>query len=112
MEIEGPLTIAIQDDEAYQKRELHIQFKPDFKQMDLSARVTALQKYINDIKQQLETLDADTPDRQGMETVMHIGETLLEYIAADQIDLEETIIIEIQTTIDVSSFIHGGSSIN
>jgi len=48
----------------------------------------------------------------GMETVYQICDNLREHIRADEIDLEETIVIEIQPTISIANLISGNSSIN
>lgn len=112
MEIKGPLSISVQDDDASLKRELHITFKPAFVQSALPERIKQLEAYIKDLVLALQPLDKDAPDRLGMETVYQICENLLDHVRADEIDLNETIIIEIQPTISISSMVTGHSSIN
>ncbi|KPJ89989.1 MAG: hypothetical protein AMJ53_15160 [Gammaproteobacteria bacterium SG8_11] len=112
MEIKGPLVISVQDDDSSLKRELHITFKPAFKQSPVAQRVQALQDYMNELSLAMQPLQQDSSDRRGMETVHQICGNLLEHIRADEIDLNETIVIEIQPKISISSFVTGHSSIN
>lgn len=60
----------------------------------------------------LGTMDKDEPDRRGMETVIQICESLADHIRADEIDLEETIVIESQPTVSISGLTSGTCSIN
>ena len=112
MEIEGPLHISVQEDETSLKRELHLSFKPEFIQEKLFERTEVFQKYIDHLKHNLEKLEKDNPDRLGMETILQICENLSEYISSDEIDLEKTIIIEINPSINIANLISGAGAIN
>ena len=112
MEIEGPLHISVQDDETSLKKELHLSFNPQFIQEKLFERTEVFQKYIDHLKHGLQKLEKDNPDRLGMETILQICENLSEYITNDEIDLNETIVIEIDPTIDITNLITGPGSIN
>lgn len=112
MEIEGPLNILVQDDETSLKRELHLSFKAEFIQEKLFERTEAFQQYIDHLKHNLKKLEKDNTDRLGMETILQICENLLEYLTNDEIDLNETIVIEINPSIDITNLITGSGSIN
>ena len=112
MEINGPLTISVQDDDMSLKRELHISFKPAFVQSEVPERIKQLERYMNELDQTMRPLNIDAPDRLGMETVYQVCANLIDHIRADEIDLNETIVIEIQPTISISSIVTGHSSIN
>jgi hypothetical protein len=112
MKINGPLIISLQEDDTSMRRELHIAFKPAFIQLEVPERAKVLMDYMSHLNVGLGTMDKDDPDRQGMETVTQICENLLEHIRADEIDLEETIVIEIQPTVSITSLITGNFSIN
>ena len=112
MEIEGPLHISVQDDETTLKRELQLTFKPEFIQEKLFERTEAFQKYIDHLKHGLEKLEKDNPDRLGIETIIQICENLAEYIVNDEIDLNETIVIEINPSISISNLITSTGAIN
>lgn len=112
MEINGPLIISVQEDDASLNRELHIGFKPAFVHLNSQQRVQVLTDYIHQLNSALQPLENDDPNRMGMETVYQICDNLREHIRADEIDLEETIVIEIQPTISIANLISGNSSIN
>lgn len=112
MQIEGPLIIAVQEDESSLKRELHLSFKPGFKQQTATQRIESLQDYMDRLKQNLQQLESGNADRMGMETVHHICENLLQYLRSDEIDLNETIAIEIQPPISIASILSGGLTVN
>ncbi|MCI0507413.1 MAG: hypothetical protein L0Z73_15070 [Gammaproteobacteria bacterium] len=112
MEIEGPLDISVQDDPSSLKHELHISFKPAFVREKLFERTEAFQTYIDHLKHSLHKLDHADPDQLGIETILEICENLSEYIARDEIDLNETIVIEVNPAINIANFITGATSIN
>ena len=112
MEINGPLIIAVQDDESSLKREPHLSFKPAFIQLNVRDRAKSLENYMSQLYAARQALAGDSPDREGMETVYQICDNLLEYIRSDEIDIYETIVIEIQPAINLSNFITGDTSIN
>jgi len=112
MEIEGPLIITVKKDEASSKHELHLTFKPGFINKKVFERIEALQNYIDQLKHHMQDFAVDNPDRVGMETVLQICENLLEYIGSDEIDLEQTIVIDIQPSIKLSQFLTDGSLLN
>lgn len=112
MEIEGPFNILVKDDETSLKRELHLSFKSEFILEKLFERTEAFQKYIDHLKHKLQKLEKDNTDRLGMETILQICENLSEYIINDEIDLNETIVIEISPKINITNLMTGATSIN
>ena len=112
MQIEGPLTISVQDDETSMKRELHLSFKRGFVRKELFERTEEFQTYIDRLNHNLSRLAKDNPDRLAIETVLEICENLRENIAKDEIDLDETIVIEIQPSVNITNIITGGPTIN
>jgi hypothetical protein len=112
MEIDGPLIISVQEDNAPLKRELHISFKPTFVQLQTTEHAKLLTDYMEQLNSVLQILEQDNPDRLGMETVHQICDDLREHIRVDESDLDETIVIEIPPTVGISGFVSGGSSIN
>ena len=112
MKINGPLIISIQEDEASLNSELHIGFKSAFVQLNAQQRTQVLIDYMNQLSSALQPLAHDNLDRMGMETVYEICDNLKEHIRADEIYLDETIVVEIQPTISIARLISGNSSIN
>lgn len=108
----NPLVISVQTDDMSLKHELHLAFKPAFIHQSVQQRATELQNYMNQLAQNIQHTDDNDPDRSGMETLLHICGNMLEYVRNDDLDLNETIIIEIQPTMNITSFLTGSSSIN
>ncbi len=94
MEIQGPFTIAINDNDDTGLREIHLGFKPAFQQLELVQRIETLQTHLTELAAAIEA-EADEANRQGMSTIHQIAAQLLPHLQADEIPLEETIIIEV-----------------
>ena len=94
VEIQGPFTIAVNDNSETGLRELHLGFKPAFQQLDLSSRLNMLQDYLKDLQKDIEA-ETDANNQQGMITIMQISQELMPHLESDDIPLDETIVIEI-----------------
>ena len=94
MEIQGPFTIAVNDNNETGLRELHIGFKPAFQQQPLESRLAAIKAYLTELQQSIET-ETDANNQQGMITIMQISHELLPHLETDEIPLDETIVVEI-----------------
>jgi len=94
VEIQGPFTIAINDNSDSGLRELHLGFKPGFQQQALTDRINTLRTYLTDLNRDINE-ETDETSKQGMITILQIAEQLLPHLEADEIPLDETIIIEI-----------------
>jgi len=97
MQIQGPFTIDINDNNETGLRELHLGFIPEFQQADLQDRILKLNEYLTELQQNIET-EADTANQQGMATILQIAQELSPHLAADEIPLQETIVIEFELT--------------
>ena len=94
MEIQGPFTIAVNDNNETGLRELHLGFKPAFQQQNLQNRLNAVKDYLSDLQKNIEA-ESDANNQQGMITIMQISQELLPHLKSDEIPLDETIVIEI-----------------
>jgi len=94
VEIQGPFTIAVNDNTDSGLRELHLGFKPAFQQQNLDSRLIAIQTYLADLQKNIDA-ETDATNQQGMITIMQIAQELMPHIASNEIPLEETIVIEI-----------------
>ncbi|VAW69130.1 hypothetical protein MNBD_GAMMA09-3224 [hydrothermal vent metagenome] len=94
MEIQGPFTIAINDNSETGLRELHLGFKPAIQQLSLDERLAAIKNHLSELHKNIEA-ESDTTSQQGMITITQIIEELLPHLEADEIPLNETIVIEI-----------------
>ncbi len=94
VEIQGPFTIAINDNSETGLRELHLGFKPAFQQQDLPARLITVKEYLSDLQKSIDA-ESDANNQQGMITIMQVSEEILPHLESDEIPLDETIVIEI-----------------
>jgi len=94
MQIEGPFNIRVVTNEDSQTRELQLSFTAAFQQMNLQQRMEDFRQHMSDLQQSV-TDTEDDATRQGMLTILQISEQLLPHMEADEIPLDETIVIEI-----------------
>jgi hypothetical protein len=94
MEIQGPFTIAINDNSETGLRELHLGFKPGFQQLELADRLATLKSYIDQLNKDIAT-EIDAKNQQGMLTIAQIAQELYPHLKTNEIPLDETIIVEI-----------------
>ncbi len=98
MDIEGPIKIGVLDREDGSGRELHISFRDDFSAMDVPGRDQTFRAYLLNLHEGIQALSEGDPNRAGMLIVQQICEQLLPHIAADEIPLSETLVVEIEQT--------------
>lgn len=106
MNIDGPFEIGVVDNEETGVRELHLNFREEYRSLDLDQRVEALAQYIARLGE-LSADDAGAENYQGMLLVMQVAEQLLPHIMEDEIPLNETVVIELQQQSGLSGLIQG-----
>lgn len=95
MEIKGPFKIGtLQNDMG--GYELHLDFTTEFRAMNLAQQVDAMQAYIGNLIKEIARLDENDTNRQGMLTILQVAEQLMPHIRANEIPLEETIVVSLQ----------------
>ena len=95
MEIKGPFKIGtVQNDIG--GHELHLDFTTEFRAMNTARQADAFRNYINDLINAISVLDEDDADRKGMLTILRVAQQLMPHIEANEIPLEETIVISLQ----------------
>ena len=95
MEINGPFKIgAMQNDMG--GHELHLDFTAEFRAMNSAQQADAFQNYIDSLILDISRLDEKDENRQGMLTILQVAEQLMPHIQANELPLEETIIISLQ----------------
>ena len=95
MEINGPFKIGtLQNDMG--GHELHLDFTTEFRALNVMQQTDALQDYINQLINAISHLDENDANRQGMVTILQVAEQLMPHIEANEIPLEETIVISLQ----------------
>ena len=96
MEIIGPLNIGVLDNDTG-GRELHLSFKPEFRILKVQQQSETFQTFIKTLINEIHKLDEADDNRQGMTTILQICEQLQPHIDANELPLEETIVVNIQT---------------
>lgn len=94
MQIEGPFSISVIDNSDNQSRELHLSFNSEFQAQTPDARTESFTQYMQQLQQDIDQ-EQDANTQQGMLMILQISEQLQPHIAADEIPLSETIVIEI-----------------
>ena len=96
MEITGPLNIGVLDNDSG-GREIHLSFKADFRILNLQQQSQSFQEFIKTLINEIHTLDEADTNRLGMTTILQICEQLQPHIDANELPLEETIVVNIQS---------------
>jgi len=78
-------------------RELHLSFKPEFRILNLQQQSASFQDFIKTLINEIYKLDEADVNRQGMTTILQICEQLQPHVDANELPLEETIVVNIQT---------------
>lgn len=101
MDIKAPFDISVQDPKP-DLRELHFSFTDDFQVMSVEDRLETLRGYIESLIKHAQTLE-DTESQRGIITVIEITEQLLPHIQANNLPLQEILIVEIGGAAEGSS---------
>lgn len=95
MIIEGPLKIGVIDNDNG-TREIHLDFTNEFRAMKLSQQAEDFHEFILYLKSEVDVLEEHDPNRQGMITILQVCEQLLPHIEANEIPLNETIVVNLE----------------
>jgi hypothetical protein len=95
MLIEGPLKIGVLDDLERPGRALHVAFTPEFQALGLEQQSETFAQYLNTLEQNIHHLAEGDPNRMGMLIVQQIAEQLLPHLNSGELELSETIVVEI-----------------
>lgn len=96
MEIQGPFRIGIMQNDLG-GQELHLDFTHAFRALNLAQQADAFREYIAALTVDISELDEQDRNRQGMLTILQVAEQLLPHIEANEIPLEETIVVSLET---------------
>lgn len=95
MLIEGPFNISIVDTSTGE-RELQLVFTTEFRALKLPQQSDALHEFIHYLKTEIDILEEHDPNRQGMLMILQVSEELLPRVEANEVPLDETIVVNIQ----------------
>jgi len=94
MLIKGPLNISVIDTDTGE-RELHLKFSPEFKKLKHNQQCDSFHEFLHYLKTEIDILEESDPNRHGMLTIQQIAEQLLPHIEANEIPLEDAIVVNI-----------------
>jgi hypothetical protein len=104
MKIEGPLIISVLDDSIQNKRTLEIDFTEQYQQLSAEQQSADMKKYIQQLFQNAQALTETDPNRPGLLLIMQICEELLPYIQQEELELAETISMELAANVETPEF--------
>ena len=107
MEIEGPLKFRIVTYDDSLDREIHVDFKEEFQNLELQEQASAFAHHISLLQSQASALEEENQERQGMLMVLQFIEELAPHIQAGEIPLNETIVVKVQTESPLNKLISG-----
>lgn len=97
MLIEGPIRVSVAEAADGQGWVLVLAFKPEFQVLDQTAQAEQFKGYLQQLNEDIAGITAeDDPNRPGMLIIQQIVEQLLPHIEAGELELSESIIIQIQ----------------
>lgn len=94
METKGPLTIGVAESSAGSGHEVHIDFKPEFRVLDLSEQGDRFRSYLRQLGREINNRPEADSNRNGMLLIQKISERLLPHIEFGDLDLNDTIVVE------------------
>ena len=97
MLIEGPLRISVAEATDGQGWVLVLAFQPDFQALDVTSQGEQFREYLQKLNTDIAGISAeDDPNRAGMLIIQQIVEQLYPHVQAVELDIAESIIIQIQ----------------
>ncbi|HEC26880.1 MAG TPA: hypothetical protein ENI67_05665 [Gammaproteobacteria bacterium] len=94
MDINGPINLAIEEKSDGTGSAIHLSFTDIFRLLDLDKQKNVLDNYLDDLRKNID-IEMKERERQGMLMVQQVVEQLYPHIVAGEIDLDETMIIDI-----------------
>jgi len=94
MLIEGPLKIGVLDQPDQPGRELHIDFTAEFQALEPQVQAQQFQDYLQLLARSIASLPEEDSNRAGMLIVQQIAEQLSPHIFSGDLELDQTIIVE------------------
>ena len=103
MDITGPLKIRVVENPEAADWELLVDFRDEFRRLDLSEQGVQFRLYLNELGNHLNLVELDDANRQGVLLVQQLVEQLLPYVEAGELALQETIAVQIAQSDAVNS---------
>ncbi|MEN8175790.1 MAG: transcriptional regulator [Pseudomonadota bacterium] len=95
MNIDGPLKIGVLETPGDAGWELHIDFRPEFRDLTLHDQSARFRGYLTSLVADLNSVSEGDRDYQGILLIQQIAEQLLPHVESGDLALNETIVVEI-----------------
>lgn len=102
MDIAGPVKIGVLDKADGQGRELHFDFRPEYRALGLQEQARQMGEYLQSLASEIASRKPEDPNRAGMLIVQQVLEQMLPYIQAGEMAMNDTIIVEIEQSPSIS----------
>lgn len=76
-------------------QELHLAFTPQFKTLKPPEQSDAMHEFVHYLKTEIDILEEHDPNHRGMLMILQVAEELLPRIDANEVSLEEAIVVNI-----------------
>jgi hypothetical protein len=103
MDITGPLRIGVLQSAGASGWELHVSFRDEFRALDLERQGQEFRRYLAALAADIAALPEGDRNRQGMLLVQQLAEQLREYVESGELALNETIKVQVEQGLAVSS---------
>lgn len=110
MLIEGPMRIQLVESEDGNGYQLKIGFTDGYRALAIDVQVREMRDYLQELQRKIGEEDEHGADRLGMLTIQQVAGELLPHIAAGEIPLEETILVDVRPESPLSGFIPTGNA--
>lgn len=105
--MEGPLKFQIISYDDSSEREIHVDFKQEFLQLNLEQQGSQFSDHVSSLKSQADNMQEDSQERQGLLFVLQFLEELVPRVQAGDIPLDETIIVKVMEESPIKQLISG-----
>ncbi len=102
MTIKVPFNIGFNENAEAQTGEIHLSFTEEFQSMPQQQRIKIYKAYLQHLIAQAQ-MSIDENSQKGIITVLQIADQLFPHLEAEQIPLQETIIVEMGENADGST---------
>jgi len=112
MIIEGPFRLAVLESTDTPMHELHLDFTEAFRALPVEEQVAELRRYLAELHKAILEASEDSDDRAGMLVVQQVAEQLLPHIAAGEVPLTETVVVQIGSDSPLAHLLPGSGTVN
>jgi len=107
MGMEGPLKFKIISYDDSDDREVHVDFKEEFQNLELQEQANQFTDHVSSLRSQADALEEGSEERKGMLFVLQFLEELVPHIQAGAVPLNEAIIVKLQEQSPLNNLISG-----